>query len=389
MKPIEDYSFIRGVCHGFWPNFSEERLRREMSYCKRLNINSIRFWLSQEEYEKNGEKYLDIIEKFMEICFEFGVNSMPILWNGNFITEFEEPDELFYKKAKIYAEKVIYRFCDKPYLLMWDVINEPMCNDYMNKSPENEKIVRFEKLKKHIRHLLLIVKDIDSENCITIGHEQVWHCESTVDLVDVISYHDYLSTRKAIEGAILEVKALSKKWNKPILNTETGCVGRANPYEIELEMAYKHNVGWYLFNLISDGFWGDIHGIVYDDGSIRNPALIAALFGFFRNTSEKRILTNINKEGHCYRAIKMVEDALRIEPTTLFMAKEKKIEDLYEAIEYCINILEGAELVPMWNPPSAVLLEYRKKDESEINIYELKKFAWEIAGLVKKYSYMV
>ncbi len=389
MKPIEDYSFIRGVCHGPWPNFSEERLRREMSYCKRLNINSIRFWLSQEEYEKNGEKYLDMIEKFMEICFEFGVNSMPILWNGNFITEFEEPDELFYKKAKIYAEKVIYRFCDKPYLLMWDVINEPMCNDYMNKSPENEKIVRFEKLKKHIRHLLLIVKDIDSENCITIGHEQVWHCESTVDLVDVISYHDYLSTRKAIEGAILEVKALSKKWNKPILNTETGCVGRANPYEIELEMAYKHNVGWYLFNLISDGFWGDIHGIVYDDGSIRNPALIAALFGFFRNTSEKRILTNINKEGHCYRAIKMVEDALRIEPTTLFMAKEKKIEDLYEAIEYCINILEGAELVPMWNPPSAVLLEYRKKDDSEINIYELKKFAWEIAGLVKKYSYMV
>ena len=60
MKPLKDYSFIRGVCHGPWPDFNEERLRREMSYCKRLSINSIRFWLSQEEYEK--------MEKLSLIC---------------------------------------------------------------------------------------------------------------------------------------------------------------------------------------------------------------------------------------------------------------------------------------------------------------------------------
>ena len=389
MKPLKDYSFIRGVCHGPWPDFNEERLRREMSYCKRLSINSIRFWLSQEEYEKDGEAYLNMLEQFMEICFEYGVNSMPILWNGNFITEFEEPNELFYEKAKKYAEKVIYRFQDKAYLLMWDIINEPMCNDYINKSPENEKIMRLEKLKKHIRRLFFIVKDMDSENCITIGHEQVWHCESTADLVDVISYHDYLSTRKAIEGAILDAKILSKKWGKPILNTETGCVGRANPYEIELEMAYKHSVGWYLFNLVSEGFWGDIHGLVYPDGTIRDPAVIAAIYGFFRNRGNDRISANANKEGHAYRAVEAVEKALLVEPTTLFMSKPKTSDEILDAAEYCINILEACELVPMWNPPSAQLEKFRKILENERNIYEIKSFAYEMAMLLKKNCFIL
>ena len=52
MKPLADYSFVRGVCHGPGPNFSQEKLEKELSYCKRLQLNSTRFWLSQEEYEK-------------------------------------------------------------------------------------------------------------------------------------------------------------------------------------------------------------------------------------------------------------------------------------------------------------------------------------------------
>ena len=135
---------------------------------------------------------------------------------------------------------------------------------------------------------------------------------------------------------------------KPILNTETGCVGRANPYDAEIELAAKHHVGWYLFNLVSEGFWGDIHGLVYPDGTIRDPATIAALFGFFRNRSESRILANPNKECHAYRAVQAVEDALRVEPTTLFLSRKKTTDDILEAAEYCVNLLEAAEMVPMW-----------------------------------------
>ena len=57
MKPLADYSFVRGVCHGPGPNFSQEKLEKELSYCKRLQLNSTRFWLSQEEYEKDPKGY--------------------------------------------------------------------------------------------------------------------------------------------------------------------------------------------------------------------------------------------------------------------------------------------------------------------------------------------
>lgn len=387
MKPLNDYSFVRGVCHNHSLGASQEKLEKELGFCKRLNINSIRFWMNQADYEKDPEGYIKHIGNFMRTCWEYDISTMPILWNGNFIVDFKEPSEEEYDRAYQYAKAVIDEFRDEEFIIMWDVINEPMCNDYIHKSPKEEYEERYQKLTKYIRRLCKIVKDIDPVNCLTVGHEQVKHCESTVDLVDVISYHDYLGTRSAIEGAILEAKELMKEWNKPILNTETGCVGRANPYDIEIELAAKHNVGWYLFNLVSEGFWGDIHGLVYPDGTIRDPNVIAALFGFFRNRTEDRIKVNANKEGHAYRAVKAVEDVLRVEATTLFMSKEKTTDDILEAAEYCVNILEAAEMVPMWDPPSARIECWRKLPEEERDVYKIKQFAYEMAQLLKKNCY--
>jgi len=182
----------------------------------------------------------------------------------------------------------------------------------------------------------------------------------------------------------LQAKELGLKWNKPILNTETGCLGRANPYEIELELAEKHKIGWYLFNLIIEGFWGDIHGLVYPDGTTRDPGVIAALFGFYRKRSSDRIKVNANKEGHAYRAVRAVEDSLRVEPTTLFMSKQKTTDDILTAAEYCVNLLEAAQMVPMWDPPSAQIEYWRSLPEEERDIWEIRRFAYEMAELVRK-----
>ncbi len=385
MKPLKDYSFVRGVCHNPRPNKPQEELEKELSYCKRLQINSTRFWMDQEEWEKDPEGYKALIGNFMETCWKYGVSSMPIFWNGNFIRDFKEPTEEEYAKAAAYAKDIIDTFKDKEYILMWDVINEPMCNDYLRHSTGAEYDERFENLSRYVRRLCKIVRDLDPDTCMTVGHEQVKHCVSSVDLVDVICYHDYLTTRKDIEGAIIDAEKLSaENGNKPILNTETGCVGRANPYDIEIELAAKHHVGWYLFNLVSEGFWGDIHGLVYPDGTIRDPAVIAALFGFFRNRTENRIKVNANKEGHAYRAVKAVEDVLRVEETTLFMSKVKTTDDILQAAEYCVNILEAAEMVPMWNPPSARIECWRRMPEEQRDVYEIKRFAYDMAELVRK-----
>lgn len=389
MKPLKDYSFVRGVCHNPNSRNTQEQLEKEMSYCQRLQLNSTRFWMSMEEYEKNPKAYISMLDNFMRTCWKYGVNSMPIFWNGNFIRDFKEPDETWYARAEAYAKDIIDHFKNEEFILMWDVINEPMCNDYIHVHDEEERKVRYEKLKHYVRRLCEIVRRLDPVNAITVGHEAVSHCESSIDLVDVISYHDYLTTRSQIEGAIIEAEKLGEKWQKPILNTETGCVGRANPYEVELELAQKHHVGWYLFNLISEGFWGDIHGLVYPDGTIRDPAVIAALFGFFRNRTDDRIRVNANKEGHAYRAVKAVEDVLKVVPTTLFMSKPVTTDDILEAAEYCVNILECAEMVPMWNPPSAKIEFWRRQPEKERDVYEIKRFAYEMAELVKKNCFIM
>ncbi len=270
---------------------------------------------------------------------------------------------------------------------MWDVINEPMCNDYMNTAKtisKEEYEKRFANLERYVRRLCDIVRRADPEGCMTVGHENVDHLRSSNDLVDVISFHDYLSIRKDIEAAILVAEEYGRQYGKPILNTETGCVGRANPYEVELDLLNRHNIGFYLFNLVSHGFWGDIHGLVYDDGTIRDPSVIAALFGFFRNRTTGRILANANKEGHAYRAVQAVEDALRVEPTTLFMSKPKTTDDILDAAEYCVNILEACEMVPMWDAPSARIEIWRSMPEEQRDKHEISRFAHEMAQLVKK-----
>lgn len=384
MQPLKDYSFIRGVCHNPKHNGNQETLERELSFCRRLNLNSIRFWMSQEAYERDSDGYLQFIGNFIRTCGQYEITCMPILWNGNFITEFQTPSDEEYKQAAAYAEAVINAFKGEENLLMWDIMNEPMCNDFLHKAPGEEYNDRFQLIANHVRKLCEIVRDLDPDTAITVGHEQVEHCETTADLVNVISYHDYLSTRAAIEGAILQAKELGLKWNKPILNTETGCLGRANPYEIELELAEKHKIGWYLFNLIIEGFWGDIHGLVYPDGTIRDPGVIAALFGFYRKRSSDRIKVNANKEGHAYRAVRAVEDSLRVEPTTLFMSKQKTTDDILTAAEYCVNLLEAAQMVPMWDPPSVQIEYWRSLPEEERDIWEIRRFAYEMAELVRK-----
>ena len=89
--------------------------------------------------------------------------------------------------------------------------------------------------------------------------------------------------------------------------------------------------------------------------------------------------------------MKAVEDVLRVEPTTLFMSREKTIESILDAAEYCVNLLECAEFVPMWDPPSAQLECMRRWDWEHMDDFQrreaewkVKQFAYEMSQLVRK-----
>lgn len=384
MKVLKDYSFVRGVCHGPREN-NPEIWKRDFGYMNRLKLNSVRMWMSQKKWEEEGDAYIDMIASYIRTGWEMGISTMPILWNGNYISEFTPLTDEEWEAAEKYGKAAIEGLRNEPGLIMWDAINEPMCNDYLRKSPPEEYTQRFENITYYTRRLCDIVRKYDTENALTVGHEIYEHVHTTIDLVDVVSYHDYRHTRKEMEDVILKVKKLAdENGGKPILNTETGCICRSNPYDIELELCEKYNVGWYIFNLIISGPWGDVHGLVYPDGTIRDPNVIAAVLGFYRKRTPDRIRANPNREGHVSEAIEQMEQALGVKQTTLHRFAMSSSDELLEAAEYVVNQLEAAEMVPMWNPPSARIECWRAMPEEQRDIYEIREFCYEMMNLLKK-----
>ena len=383
-EPLQDYSFIRGVCHRVYSD--KEILERDLGFMDRLQLNSTRVWLSQKRYERDPEGFINELVTYVRTCNAHGVSVMPILFNGNGL----DPDmlkESARKGCEEYAAAIVNALKDEEGLLMWDIMNEPNCNDYYLKTTGEIQKRHEAEITEFVRYFIRYVRKINPENAITVGHMYPRFCENTNDLVDVISFHDYLETRSRVEASYVLAEEFSKKYNKPIINSEMGCLGRSNPYDMAIEICEEHNVGWYLFNLVIGGYWGAIHSLVYPDGTIRDPGTIAAIYGFYRkrdlNTSVK---VNPDMEGHAQKAIALVKEMLGGD-TEVFGFSPHSVDEILEAAEYCANILEGAEMVPMWEPPTAKIGTWRamSREDKEKHRDEIRAYTYDLALQLKKW----
>ena len=152
-----------------------------------------------------------------------------------------------------------------------------------------------------------------------------------------------------------------------------------------IDICEKHKVGWYVFDLIIEGYWGDVHGLVYPDGTVRDPSIIAALLGFQRNRDIKTsIKPNPNKEGFAYEALNLLENAMKQE-TKVFRNKKTSTDEILEAAEYCANLLEACEMVPMYDPPTAKIRAWRSQKEEERDEDAIRAFAYDLGLTLKKY----
>ena len=382
-EPLKDYSFIRGVCYpNGWMN-KPEIIRRDLGYARRLNINSTRIWLGYRRYSTNPEDFINHLKTYVRIADSMGISTMPVLWNGSIVDSTTSKDD-FHKSGDKYIKAVVEALKNEKGLLMWDIMNEPSYNAYYRLAPEEKKQDRWNDIDNFVRYYCKLVKKLDPKNAITIGHTFPKDLKMGADLVDVLCFHDYLGTRKQIEHSYSVAEDFSKKYNKPVVNSETGCIGRANPYDLALEICDEHKAGWYVFQLMISGYWSKIHGIFYPDGTIRDPSIVAAIMGFFRNRDIKtRIKPDPNQEGNAEKGIKMVEDALKQDSRT-FRNRQSSTDQILEAAEYCANLLESAEMVPMINPPSVKIRAWQAMDEQDRDVAAIKDFAYHLALQLKK-----
>jgi len=263
-------------------------------------------------------------------------------------------------------------------------MNEPLWNDYVNEAPAAEKKQRVAEIYAFTRYYVTYVKKLDAKTPTTVGHVLPEHLVGEADLVDVLSFHDYTGLRSTIEAAYDTAKAYAVKYNKPMMNTETGCIARANPYDLVLQIAGERHTGWYIFNLMIQGYWGEIHGIFYPDGTIRDPAIVAAVMGFYRNRNLATIIRPVPaREGHVMDAIQGIEKALNDNPST-FRYAANSTDKLLDAAEYAANLLESAEQVPMYVPPTAQIKFWRDQPPEKRDRAAIRAFAYDLALTLKK-----
>jgi hypothetical protein len=227
---------------------------------------------------------------------------------------------------------------DEPALVCWDVFNEP---DYPPTA--TNRLVRIERA----RVMAQIFREEDTarpRTPVTIGFTFEKPMEENADVVDVLSFHDYSPTRAEVRGNIAKAVAFAARARKPVINTEIGCTGRANPYDMIIEEYTDAHVGFYVWELMVTKYWGDVHGIFYPDGTVRDPAIPAAMLGLYRNRTTNAVLENPDRENWVTRTVtagrKWLSDT-----------NAPYAEGLRQA-EIAANILEANELVGLRDLPT-------------------------------------
>ena len=380
MEVLKDYSWLRGVNHYIC---DEATTRQQLSYGKRVNLNSIRIWLVAEEWAENPKGFCDELRNYIRICYDCGYTVMPILLNGNrFKTEYVEEENM--KFLDEYVTYVVNEIKDEEGLLMWDIMNEPSYNPWLLEKgiSEEELNYRTERIWDFVRHYCKLVKELDPKTATTVGHTRGYEIEYTADDVDVFSFHDYSSTKAKCMNNYATADALSKKYGKPVIQTETGCLARCNPYDMALEVCEHFNMGWMLFELMIHDRCDTEHGIFYPDGTVRDPATIAAMFGCYRNRGESIIVPLPNREGAANNCVNAIKKALSEYTEDCFDYRRSNADELLNVCEKAANLLECCDMIPMAYPPTAKINRYRAMENPPID--EIRVLAFELAKTLKE-----
>ena len=302
IKYAPDYSDMRGFNYNpisakngddKWARFDHAEVDRDFGYAERLKLNSVRMFLSYKAWTADRAGYDTKLKDFTRIAYAHHVGVMFVVVGGPQSMMPGLFEEAAKPKLREYAQDLVHAVGNEPGLAFWDAANEP---DWVHPpaalpntdQPQRIKVARF---------MAQTLNELDKNTPVTIGCMMLDCTKETADVVDVLSHHDYSQTRAQIDADIVRAQRMSGELKKPAINTEMACVGRANPYDIEIEEHNKHHMGWIIWELMIAQYWGNVHGIFYADGTVRDPSIVAALYGFYRNRGPDIVMEESDREG--------------------------------------------------------------------------------------------
>jgi hypothetical protein len=324
-----------------WQQYSAAETERDFDFARRLQLNQARVFIPYTAWAQDKEAFRKNLLHLVRAAHQRGIGVMPTLQYAPGISANKDR----WPESREFVADLIATIGKEPGLAFWDVSNEPDCCA-LPPTPANR--MRME----HALYMAKMFHELDPATPVTIGAAFSDNMIEMGEAQDVLSFHNYLPTRAAIRADIAKAKAYAAKVGKPLINTEIGCIARANPYDVTLEEHMKANVGWYIWELMITHQWGYVHGVFHPDGTVRDPAIVAALFGMFRDRDEDVLPGVPDREGAVTRAVtnnrKWLADARAGWEAGLDLA------------EISANLLEAGQLIAMYDPPTRTVGLLRK-----------------------------
>ena len=335
---------------GWWINYDTSTIAFDLNLAKSLNLNQVRVFVPYALYKEDKEALPAKLRHFVRECHKRGMGVMPVVGIGPWLK-----DTTLRPQGREWVQYLIRALRDEPGLAFWDVMNEP---DWPT-APKEMVLTKFENAK----FMAKTFHELDHNTPVTIGMAFVDGMIELADYVDVLQFHDYMPTRELIRKNISRAKEFAAKARKPLINGEIGCTCRANPYDITLQEHMKAKVGWYVWELmiVREG-WGPVHGVFYEDGSVRDPSIAAAIMGFFRKRTADILPAMPDREGWVTRVVDSSYAWLKDSSRTW--------KDGLDIAETAAHLLEAAELAPMRIPPT---WEVEKLRDGDVDLKALKE----------------
>ncbi len=360
-----NYQSAESIGHAeHWLNYDPAITERDLNYAQRLQLNQVRVFVPQAAWEKNKEAFRKNLLHFVRAARERGIGVMPTIQY-----KFGEwKDRAAWPNSREFVADLVAAIGKEPGLAIWDVENEPECC-FLPPTPDNR--LRME----HAVYMAKVFHEIDPVTPVTIGATFAENMIEMGDAVDVLSFHNYSPTRAEIRASIQKAKEYAGKTGKPLVNSEIGCVARANPYDVTLEEHMKAHVGWYVWELMITGNWGTVHGVFYPDGTVRDPSIVAALLGMFRNRGKDVVEEVPDRENHLTEAVAKNKEWLA-NPNANWEAG-------LDLAEVSANLLEAAQLIAMHDLPTRQVALLRKGPQ---NMAALRDALTKYTSLLEPYQ---
>ena len=346
-----------------WVKYDSAAIEFDLDLAKRLNLNQIRVFVPYTVYTEDKEALPAKLRHFVRECDKRGIGVMPVIGSGPWLRDTTQR-----ALGREWAKFLVDAISNEPGLAFWDVMNEP---DWPT-TPRERVLRNFQNCK----FLANTFHELDPNTPVTIGMAFVEGMIELADYVDVLQFHDYMQTREEIRDTINRAKEFAAKVKKPLINGEIGCIARANPYDITLQEHMNAKVGWYIWELmiVREG-WGTVHGVFYEDGSVRDPSIAAAIMGFFRKRTPDILPADPDKEGWVTKVIDESSKWLKNPAGTW--------KDGLDLAETSAHLLEAGELTAMRIPPTWEVEMMRK---GEVNLENLKELIIKFKNQLEPYK---